>query len=334
MRLLATVALVARASFCQLPAAVAAHHAPGFLSLAECDALVAAAESAGLRSSLSAARALDPKRLQAGLARPFGSLDLDNDGVLGAAEVAAVARGVLNAPMLGIEDARQWLLAATARSNLSAAAFEGLRQEHQRFAVATSHFFGRLFEKEPAKFSRFSKQAPLPWQVLEQLEGINGTSLAGRVANLTGWPAEEVSAGEPLQVIRYDAGGHYAAHSDSGWPGHREISFLIYLEVPEAGGETCFLPGAPPMLPPDVGYAHRCAELLLAAGGDCPRVERGDALWWTNTWREEDGVATALDVPGAHAACPVRQGTKWVASGWLTRTAPCEDGAVCFSRAG
>ena len=46
---------------------------------------------------------------------------------------------------------------------------------------------------------------------------------------------------EPLRVLRYGQHGHYAQHSDSGWPGHREVSFLFHLRAPESGGETCLL---------------------------------------------------------------------------------------------
>ena len=28
---------------------------------------------------------------------------------------------------------------------------------------------------------------------------------------------------------------------DSGWPGHRRLSFLVYLQAPIKGGETCLL---------------------------------------------------------------------------------------------
>ena len=33
-----------------------------------------------------------------------------------------------------------------------------------------------------------------------------------------------------------------AATKDSGWPGHRDVSVLLYLRAPKGGGETCLLP--------------------------------------------------------------------------------------------
>lgn len=37
-----------------------------------------------------------------------------------------------------------------------------------------------------------------------------------RVINLTHLPPEIVEHSEPMQVVRYDQGGHYHAHMDSG----------------------------------------------------------------------------------------------------------------------
>lgn len=39
---------------------------------------------------------------------------------------------------------------------------------------------------------------------------------AFRVINLTHLPPEIVEHSEPMQVVRYDQGGHYHAHMDSG----------------------------------------------------------------------------------------------------------------------
>ena len=128
-----------------------------------------------------------------------------------------------------------------------------------------------------------------------------------------------------MQVIHYSPLGHYAVHSDSGWPGHRSVSLVIYLKVPLKRGETCFVPQVPLLQAHGLEYAQRCKELQVSAGGLCPAVRKGDALIWANKWNQ-DG---RLEVPGAHVACPVLQGTKWVASAWLDEAKPCPPGHIC-----
>ena len=281
-------------------------HVPSLLSAAECEALVAAAHGQGLRPSLKPERALDPMPLLAALDRPPETLDLDGDGVVDSSEAAVAVRSVLNAPLFAAEDASAWLLASVGTPSVSVSSLPQLRTD-VAFTSATRRFFAELFAASPEKFSRLSEQAPLSWQ---QLRAENATrSVARRVAALTRVPEREVAAGEPLQVIRYGPGGHYSAHSDSGWPGHRPLSVLIYLRAPGPGfgGETCFVSEAALQAPAaTAGYAQRCARVLEAAGSTCFTPARGDALVWANVW--ETGETGGLQVPGAHAACPVLPG--------------------------
>eukprot|EP00747_Dinoflagellata_sp_TGD_P028618 gnl/TRDRNA2_/TRDRNA2_133376_c0_seq1.p1 gnl/TRDRNA2_/TRDRNA2_133376_c0~~gnl/TRDRNA2_/TRDRNA2_133376_c0_seq1.p1 ORF type:complete len:319 (-),score=61.03 gnl/TRDRNA2_/TRDRNA2_133376_c0_seq1:67-1023(-) len=286
----------------------------GRLAAGQPDALIAAALAKGLRPSLPPERALDPMNLLMTLAKPPETLDINGDSVLSTAEVAAAVRGALNAPLFSEADAAAWLReAAGGNLNISLGMLSDLRGD-AGFAEATHRHFAALLAAEPQKFSRFSQQAALMWSELALQNATRG--VAARIAAFTGRTVSAVTSGEPLQVIRYTVGGHYAPHSDSGWPGHRTLSILIYLHRPEAGGETCFLPGEllPSLLAKGLeSYSLRCSNALEAEGALCLAPARGEAVVWPNLWRG-DGT---LELPGAHAACPVRSGEKWVASAWL-----------------
>eukprot|EP00927_Polykrikos_kofoidii_P048563 TRINITY_DN42827_c0_g1_i1.p1 TRINITY_DN42827_c0_g1~~TRINITY_DN42827_c0_g1_i1.p1 ORF type:complete len:413 (-),score=56.20 TRINITY_DN42827_c0_g1_i1:268-1506(-) len=322
---------------------------PGFLTGAECRALIAAAREAGLQPSLKTDRALDPLPLATALSRSR-ELDLNADGTLDAREVAVAVRRTLNAPLFDDADARKWLLAAVGKLNVSTSLLPSLL-DNIVFAGQTRRFFQEMLTSRPEKFSRFSEQAPLQWADLasstdnvtrgaaERLVWLlsdldaddrrDGSVVSRNASRAAAAGASSAAAntfdGEPLQVIHYGARGHYAPHSDSGWPGHRPFSVLVYLETPPrddpaAGGETCFLPLA--KSPADLhiarrvdaaAYARRCAPSLVATrAATCVTPALGDAVVWHSHWRGSSG----LEVPGAHVACPLLRGEKWVASAW------------------
>ncbi|KAH8271462.1 hypothetical protein KR018_012186 [Drosophila ironensis] len=104
---------------------------------------------------------------------------------------------------------------------------------------------------------------------------------------------------EELQVANYGIGGHYEPHWDS-FPenhvydegddkGNRIATGIYYLSDVEAGGGTAF-----PFLP-----------LLVTP-------ERGSLLFWYNLHPSGD-----QDYRTKHAACPVLQGSKWIANVWI-----------------
>lgn len=193
------------------------------------------------------------------------------------------------------------------------------------FTMATKSFFSDLFEVQPWKFSRFSFHVPVS---LSSIVQINGTEiLLANLAKLFGMSESDTITNSAFNVVHYTTGGHYAVHSDSGWPGHRPITVLVSLRVPSEGGETCFVPESVLKtglnILDDAAYEHDCAGVLTALGAVCVSLARGDLLVWRNTWREE-GV---LEVPSPHTACPVRRGEKWVLNGWLTQS--CKRGHIC-----
>jgi prolyl 4-hydroxylase len=98
---------------------------------------------------------------------------------------------------------------------------------------------------------------------------------------------------EPWQAIRYDPGGHFDLHHDGGLfgadvGGERRTTVLLYLQTPEAGGETEF---------PDLGRTvTACAGRLVL---------------WRNLTADGD-----IDQRLRHRALPVLAGHKAVLTTW------------------
>lgn len=113
-------------------------------------------------------------------------------------------------------------------------------------------------------------------------------ALNRRLAAASGTAPEQ---GEPLQVLRYAAGGEYRAHLDAipGFANQRVMTMLVWLNDDYEGGETHF---------PE-------ADLTL-------RGAAGDAILFRNTLA--DGSADPLS---RHAGLPVASGEKWLASRWI-----------------
>ncbi|MBB4860257.1 prolyl 4-hydroxylase [Novosphingobium chloroacetimidivorans] len=137
------------------------------------------------------------------------------------------------------------------------------------------------FVRDPV---RTAKSAGFPF-VLEDpvLHAINR-----RIAAATGTTYEQ---GEPLQVLRYDAGDEYKLHSDALPPGQnqRTTTFLVALNDAYDGGETDF---------PRVPYRWR--------------GKPGDALCFANV-----DAAGGPDPMAWHSGNPVTRGTKFLLSKWI-----------------
>lgn len=123
-----------------------------------------------------------------------------------------------------------------------------------------------------------------------------------RIARLMGLPVEN---GEGLQVLRYQPGAQSSPHFDFLLPtsaasrsslersGQRVSTLVMYLNEPQAGGETVF---------PESGLAIT------------PRL--GSALYF-----EYCNSVGQLDPLSLHAALPVLAGEKWVATRWMRQKA-------------
>lgn len=120
-----------------------------------------------------------------------------------------------------------------------------------------------------------------------------------RIASIVGRPLHYA---EMLQVARYQVGGKFDAHFDAYFPstepgkaylfegGQRILTALLYLNTVKEGGETCF------------------PELSLEVSPN-----QGNLLVFENTIKETN-EAHPLSI---HAARPVKEGEKWIATLWF-----------------
>jgi prolyl 4-hydroxylase len=120
--------------------------------------------------------------------------------------------------------------------------------------------------------------------------------IEARIAMLLSWP---VVNGEGMQVLRYLPGSEYKPHFDFFDPhqsgtasilkrgGQRVGTFLMYLNTPDAGGETVF---------PDIDFSVA--------------PKRGQALFFA--YAQSHPCSLSL-----HGGAPVVAGEKWVATKWL-----------------
>jgi prolyl 4-hydroxylase len=123
-----------------------------------------------------------------------------------------------------------------------------------------------------------------------------------RIADLTGLPVEN---GEAIQVLWYQVGGEYQPHYDYFSPntpggaavlergGQRVATLIMYLNTPEAGGETIF---------PKVNISV------------IPK--KGTALLFYNC-----NLSGEVDPLTLHGGAPVKAGEKWIATKWIRMSA-------------
>ena len=105
---------------------------------------------------------------------------------------------------------------------------------------------------------------------------------------------EAVAHREEWQATRYEKGGRFDYHHDSGYfdgdaAGERTHSVLLYLDAPERGGETRF---------PLLDLSINCV--------------RGRLLVWSNL--DRDGLS---DPDMIHASLPVLKGRKTILVTWI-----------------
>lgn len=131
---------------------------------------------------------------------------------------------------------------------------------------------------------RTSDTAAFPW--IAENPAIHALNRRIATASRT-----NVMQGEPLQVLRYQAGQEYKPHIDAvpGLENQRIATMLVYLNDGFEGGETRFID----------------ADVTVEA-------RQGDAILFRNV--TEDGRP---DPAVVHAGLPVRSGVKFLASRWI-----------------
>ncbi|KAG9332467.1 hypothetical protein JZ751_014565 [Albula glossodonta] len=167
-------------------------------------------------------------------------------------------------------------------------------------------------------------------------------ALRKRVTRLTQLPPLLVDLSEPMQVVRYEQGGHHHSHHDSG-PFHhkaacshtrlaarvssltetfcRYITVLFYLNSVEEGGETTF-PVADNRTYNEEALIQENVDLLdtrksCDKGNLRVKPTQGTAIFWYNHLSDGKGWVGDLDEYSLHGDCVLTRGTKWIANNWI-----------------
>uniref|UniRef100_A0A3Q2YY54 Prolyl 4-hydroxylase, transmembrane n=1 Tax=Hippocampus comes TaxID=109280 RepID=A0A3Q2YY54_HIPCM len=288
---------------------------PGFLSEDECRIVMQLAQLKGLMESqlmvqdgqeeLAKELSLSPEEI-------FNLLDINQDGQLQLHEVYVTV----------------WIVNATSPT------------ECLRTALINSSFllpFSDTDSLASEGWSQLVRNSRHTW--LYQGKGAHQVlqDIKTRVTRLTRLPSKLVDLSEPLQVVRYEQGGHYHAHHDSGpfYPetacthtrlaanastpfetSCRYITVLFYLNSVDGGGETAF-PVA------DNRTFDENDVDLMDTRRNCDKSNlrvkptKGKAVFWYNYLSDGKGWVGEQDEYALHGGCVVTHGTKWVANKWI-----------------
>ncbi|XP_033118303.1 transmembrane prolyl 4-hydroxylase-like isoform X2 [Anneissia japonica] len=194
-----------------------------------------------------------------------------------------------------------------------------------------TEYMNYLVKTSPTKKSRFSEQA---WIFPDNHKDKLLDKFKRRLKAILGIPPMLVDKHNAIQVVHYGQHGHYNAHQDSGSTNlpcchlHkntkcmicRYLTFMVYLNDVEEGGETAF-PVANNKTFNQRDFRHsgsthlnsKCSEANLRL-----KPERGKAvLWYNHLINEETGWLGELDDFTWHGGCPVTKGTKWIMNRWI-----------------
>ncbi|XP_059916903.1 transmembrane prolyl 4-hydroxylase [Gadus macrocephalus] len=311
---------------------------PGFLSDAECGVVMQLAQLKGLVESqlmvqegqeeLAEELDLSPDEI-------FSLLDISQDGQLQLSEILTHSR-VREGIWLTPESLREIYAGIHADKD-----HNGLLSLEE-FRQLSSDAFQRFLLQRGVESSQLVRNSHHTW--LEQGPGAHPVlqSVKQRVVRLTQLPDPLVDLSEPLQVVRYQQGGHYHAHHDSGpvYPetacthtrpaanasspfetSCRYITVLFYLNSVEGGGETAF-PVADNGTYEEMSLIQNDVD-LLDTRRNCERSNlrvkptRGTAVFWYNYLSDGKGWVGEQDQYSLHGGCVVTRGTKWVANKWI-----------------
>ncbi|XP_039908125.1 transmembrane prolyl 4-hydroxylase [Simochromis diagramma] len=311
---------------------------PGFLSEDECRVVMQLAQLKGLMESqlmvqdgqeeLARELNLSPEEI-------FNLLDINQDGQLQLHEILTHSR-VRDGIWLTPENLRE--IYAGLKADKDGNGLLSLEE----FRLLSNDAFQRFLLQRGVKRSQLVRNSRHTW--LYQGKGAHQVlqDIKERVIRLTRLPPTLVDLSEPLQVVRYEEGGHYHAHHDSGpvYPetacthtrlaanastpfetSCRYITVLFYLNSVDGGGETAF-PVADNRTYDEVSLIHNDVD-LLDTRRNCDKSNlrvkptKGTAVFWYNYLSDGRGWVGEQDEYALHGGCMVTHGTKWVANKWI-----------------
>lgn len=311
---------------------------PEFLSEAECRVVMQLAQLKGLvESQLMVQEDQEElvKELNLSPEEIFNLLDINQDGQLQHNEILTHSR-VRDGIWLTPESLREIYAGLKADKD-----GDGLLSLDE-FRLLSSDAFQRFLLQQGVKRSQLVRNSRHTW--LYQGKGAHQVlqDIKERVTRLTQLPSTLVDLSEPLQVVRYEEGGHYHAHHDSGpvYPetacthtrlvantstpfetSCRYITVLFYLNFVEGGGETAF-PVADNRTYDEVSLIQNDVD-LLDTRRNCDKSNlrvkptKGTAVFWYNYLSDGKGWVGEQDEYALHGGCVVTRGTKWIANKWI-----------------
>ncbi|XP_056292505.1 transmembrane prolyl 4-hydroxylase [Pseudoliparis swirei] len=311
---------------------------PGFLSENECRVVTQLAQLKGLMESqlmVQDGQEELAKELNLGPEEIFNLLDINQDGQLQLHEILTHYR-VRNGIWFTPENLREIYAGLKADED-----GDGLLSLEE-FKLLSNDAFQRFLLQRGVKKSQLLRNSRHTW--LYQGKGAHQVlqDIKARVTRLTRLPPALVDLSEPLQVVRYEEGGHYHAHHDSGpvYPetacthtrlasntstpfetSCRYITVLFYLNSVEGGGETAF-PVADNRTYDEVSLIQNDVD-LLDTRRNCDKSNlkvkptKGTAVFWYNYLSDGKGWVGEQDEYALHGGCLVTHGTKWVANKWI-----------------
>ncbi|OCT83385.1 hypothetical protein XELAEV_18025925mg [Xenopus laevis] len=311
---------------------------PNFLTEQECKLHIHLARLKGLQTSQilpvdGYKEAMD--NLDISKADIFNLLDHNQDGQLQIKEVLTHSR-LGNGRWMTPENIREMYSALKADSDgngvLSLDEFKKLNLRD----------FHKYLGKQEVTMNDLVRNSQHTW--LYQGEGAHHVlrSIRQRIIKLTHLPLEVVENSEPLQVVRYDTGGHYHAHMDSGpvFPetacthtkltanetapfetSCRYVTVLFYLNNVTGGGETTF-PVADNRTYEEMSLIQNDVDLRdtrkhCDKGNLRIKPRQGTAVFWYNYLSDGKGWVGDIDEFALHGGCLVTAGTKWIANNWI-----------------
>ncbi|CAN9511785.1 unnamed protein product [Ophioblennius macclurei] len=311
---------------------------PGFLSEDECRVVMQLAQLKGLMESqlmVQEGQEELAKELNLSPEEIFNLLDINQDGQLQLHEILTHSR-VRDGIWLTPENLKEIYAGLKADKDNN-----GLLSLEE-FRLLSNDAFQRFLLKRGVKRSQLVRNSRHTW--LYQGKGAHQVlqDLKERVTRLTRLPPTLVDLSEPLQVVRYEEGGHYHAHHDSGpvYPetacthtrlaantstpfetSCRYITVLFYLNSVDGGGETAF-PVADNRTYDEVSLIQNEVD-LLDTRRNCDKSNlrvkptKGTAVFWYNYLSDGRGWVGEQDEYALHGGCVVTRGTKWVANKWI-----------------
>ncbi|XP_042311881.1 transmembrane prolyl 4-hydroxylase isoform X2 [Sceloporus undulatus] len=311
---------------------------PDFLSEEECKLIIHLAQLKGLQKSQilptedyeEAMEMIDISQMDI-----FNLLDHNQDGQLQLKEVLTHTR-LGNGRWMTPESIREMYTAVKADPDGNGVL------SLEEFKQLNIRDFHKYMGSQKVKMSDLVRNSQHTW--LYQGEGAHQVmrSIRQRVIHLTRLPPEIVEHSEPLQVVRYDQGGHYHAHMDSGpvFPetacthtklvanetapfetSCRYVTVLFYLNNVTGGGETTF-PIADNRTYEEMSLIQNDIDLRdtrkhCDKGNLRVKPLQGTAVFWYNYLSDGEGWVGDLDEYSLHGGCLVTEGTKWIANNWI-----------------